>query len=236
LIDHLWLSPHLDDAVLSSGGAIAAARARGETVRVLTLCTRPPALTSPFIEALHTAWALAASDVIPVRTEEDQRALAILGVRDVVYGDLEDAVYRRPLDYATMETLLGGSIADGDDVVEAFERVIAPHVADAHNVYAPLAVGGHVDHRAVRTTAERTARRLFLYEDVPYVISSGVSGEGAGHEIEITAQIEAKIAAIACYATQLRALFGSAAAMPQAIRDYHRRGDRFVERIWTALR
>src|SRR5690348_1863487 len=74
----VYLSPHLDDAVLSCGGTIAAQAAAGEEIVVLTL----------FNAASGDArgrWA--------ERAEEDRRAAARLGFR-AVHGGLPDAPFR----------------------------------------------------------------------------------------------------------------------------------------------
>lgn len=232
MTDHLWLSPHLDDAVLSCGGAIARAVAVGESVEVLTLFTgtAPAGTTSPFIERLHAAWQLDAADVMDTRVIEDRRALARLGAAPSRCLGLLDAVYRRPRLYVDMETLLG-PIGDGDDVVEQVLRALED--TDARVVHAPLAAGGHVDHRAVRQAAElRFGDRVRLYEDVPYVFRPGmIDARGLeAIDVDVTPHIEAKIEAIACYGSQLASLFGG--DMPAEVRAYHRRADRYVEREW----
>lgn len=45
---YLYISPHLDDAVLSVGGLIAAQLAAGDRVVIATVCTADPAIDGIF--------------------------------------------------------------------------------------------------------------------------------------------------------------------------------------------
>src|SRR5437773_7157487 len=95
--DHIYLSPHLDDAALSCGGAIARHANAGARVLVVTLCTAaPPAGPfSDFANAVHQSWGLAPAEVIGARLREDDLALARLDA-DTYRAGLLDAIYRRP--------------------------------------------------------------------------------------------------------------------------------------------
>ena len=69
----LFISPHMDDAVLSCGGYIGKLTAYGYPVMVLTLfCGSPEGPLSPLAEALHAEWRLP-KDAPAVRREEDRR-------------------------------------------------------------------------------------------------------------------------------------------------------------------
>src|ERR671924_35132 len=57
--DHVYLSPHLDDAALSCGGAIARHSSAGARVLVVTICTALPSPEGPFssfAEEQHRQW------------------------------------------------------------------------------------------------------------------------------------------------------------------------------------
>ena len=90
-------------------------------------------------------------------------------------------------------------------------------------VYAPLTGGHHVDHQIVHWAASLlTPRgwRLRFYEDYPYTVLPGALQAALGREgrwapeVELLpdAALEAKMAAIARYESQLPGLFG-----PQAL-------------------
>lgn len=225
-----WLSPHLDDAALSGGGAIAAAVQAGLRQRVLTACTGAPdpMALSPFAAELHRRWGLAPEQVLEVRQSEEREAMRILGAEQRGLG-LLDAVYRRPDLYWDMATLLGGP-ADGDPLPLELGLAIAPELSawPQARIYVPLGVGGHADHQQaflVGLRLAREGREVRFYEDLPYALRPGELErrlQGLGVElvpelVDISGTIELKIAAIAAYSSQLPSLFGSAAAMPEAI-------------------
>ena len=244
----LWISPHLDDAALSGGGAIASAVQAGLRQRVLTACTRAPdpQTLSPLAAELHRRWGLAPGRVLAAREAEDRRALAVLGAEQRGLG-LLDAVYRCPEHYRDLETLLG-SPAPSDPLLNELRAALEPELRawPQARIYAPLGVGGHVDHQQAFLLGLELAhagREVRFYEDLPYVLRAGELErrmEGLGvtlvpELVDVSAAIAAKIAAIAAYQSQLSSLFGSAEAMPAAVSSYARAvgrevGLRYAER------
>ena len=102
-------------------------------------------------------------------------------------------------------------------VATLVERLAAlrEHASDTV-YYAPLGVGGHVDHRLVRDAALALARQgasVLFYEDFPYVARWGGLNEALaevpGHWQPVweLIDVDAKYAAIARYASQLSAIF-----------------------------
>jgi len=151
------LSPHLDDAVLSAGGAIAAATAAGERAVAVTLFTEG-----------------AKGDA---RRAEDSRALALLGAEAVHLG-LLDAPERRgiPLD---LKALCDDAVVDDADVA-AVVSALTPVLWSLQptRVLAPLGVGRHIDHRTVFEAARIAApRELAFYEDRPYAFVDGATNQ-----------------------------------------------------------
>ncbi len=152
------VSPHLDDAVLSVGAALAARVDAGGDVVVVTVCSRV--------------------DDGGVRAAEDAASLATLGARGVHLG-LPDAPLRGVP--CTHDALCA---ADVDDALAAAAAdALGPWCAGAE-VWAPLGCGGHVDHRlchaaarslrGASTTAEGAAAGWAFYEDRPYARAPGV--------------------------------------------------------------
>ncbi|MFO0725116.1 MAG: PIG-L family deacetylase [Myxococcota bacterium] len=227
----IWLSPHLDDAVLSSGGAIASLVRAGAEVEVLTVCTAAPSgPLSPLAEDIHARWGLAADEVLRVRRAEDSRALQILGAAGGELG-LLDAIYRLPSTYLSYAALFDVPV-EHDPLSDDLARALAGRLRPDAEIYAPLGIGGHVDHRLVFAYAlglARAGRRVWFYEDLPYALrpADRAAWERApvGPLVQRlipldAAALAAKIQAIAAYSSQLPALFGSAAAMPEAITAY----------------
>lgn len=252
----LYLSPHLDDAVLSCGGAIAAQRAAGEEVVVVTVCSgAPPAGVAPskLAEELHALWGLDLRSVNRVRRGEDDVALNGLGAKSIQLDFLE-AIYRLPSTYDSYDALFG-EVAANDGLKKALAARLAP-ILDAHPdaaIYAPLSVGGHVDHRIVHEHARSLAERrtVCFYEEIPYVLRAGELERclaGAGGKlwpkaIDISGVVAQKLRAITCYASQLHVLFGSVEAMPDKVLEHARAvaevmglKSSLAERVWCAAR
>ena len=277
---HLYLSPHLDDAVLSCGGMIHRQSRRGERVVVMTVCAGVPPrqAISPYAALLHRRWGrppAAGADtaaVVAMRRAEDAVALARVGAEGV-YLDVPDVIYRRTGsgDWVVHDdaSLVGGSHPGEADLVDALaERfdLLAPEARDANaappvlpTVYAPLAVGNHVDHWLTRRAAEAwagrrrwVAGRLVYYEDYPYAEQAAAIGAAIGPSAEHPrgetghrwrsaavslddSDMAAKTAAIAAYASQISSFWADEAAMADAVRAFGaaRAGaGESAERVW----
>ncbi|MEI7772835.1 MAG: PIG-L family deacetylase, partial [Chloroflexales bacterium] len=124
--DHVYLSPHLDDAALCCGGAIAGQRAVGQRVLVVNICTaapRPDAAFSDLARAFHREWGLSPEEAVAARLREDATALTTLDADRLHVGAL-DAIYRHPTAYDRRETLFGVP-DDGDPLLPAMRALIA---------------------------------------------------------------------------------------------------------------
>ena len=239
--DVVYLSPHLDDAVLSCGGQMAARARRGESVLVYTPAAGdPPDHLSPLALHLHEAWGLAPDAAM--RRAEDERACAVLGVT-ARHGDAPDALYRRhpgngePL-YPTQESLF--SVPHPEDrVAQDWEKDFRA-LPKAKRYMAPLAIGDHVDHQLVRRAAEQVfGSALQYYEDYPY---SGkrmallrytlTPWQWRAQRIPLSAEdVAARCRAVMMYDSQVDMLFNGRANVEPKIRSYVRRVG--GERVWS---
>jgi LmbE family N-acetylglucosaminyl deacetylase len=250
--EHIYLSPHLDDAVLSCGGMIAAQATRGERVAVITVCAGSPPQPvpdTPLMRELHDRWQTAApdarfADIPALRRAEDLRAIHLLapGIR-AIHLDHLDCIYRvHPVSGAPLypsEAQLKAHLQPDDQLLDDLRDVeLLPAGA---TLYVPLAIGQHVDHQAVRRAAESwgIARAQMVYfEDYPYAEEEGVietaikdddweSQTVALHE-EATV---AKIRAITAYQSQISSFWPDLAAMESAVREFA--ALRGGERLWV---
>ena len=110
-------------------------------------------------------------------------------------------------------------------------------------IYVPLGVGHHVDHQIVRQAAEASGRALIYYEDFPYAKDPqamkqvSMPGQARGHLEPISEQaLEAKLAAIACYRSQISTFWDGAAHMASSIRAFAQQtgSGRLAERYWQS--
>jgi LmbE family N-acetylglucosaminyl deacetylase len=230
--DHLYLSAHLDDAALSCGGRIFQQRAAGQSVLIVTVTAGdPPLMTAlpPFALVQHQKWQLG-TDAVALRREEDRQACRTLGAT-WLHWDVMDCIYRR--DPETQEPLYGSEAALFGSVAEVEMARLVPALAErlgaysAESIYAPLAIGNHVDHQLLRHAAEAafSPATLRYYEDAPYVFKSApdrtLGGAWRAETLPLSPPaLAAKLDAISCYSSQIGALFGSDAAMRQQVLSY----------------
>jgi LmbE family N-acetylglucosaminyl deacetylase len=248
---HIYLSPHLDDATLSCGGRIWQQVRAGERVAVFSVFAgtpEPGVPLSDYAQELHARWHQP-EDAIEWRREEDVQALAVLGAEPVHWRFL-DCVYRRSPDgdfLHTSEEALSGEIHSSEAglVKELAGRIALLPLTPGGTLYVPLGVGRHVDHRIVRQAADRSGRRLVYFEDFPYAGEQGALEEALatgcwGSElVTLSAEaLDAKVAAIACYRSQISTFWVDRPAMAISVREFaaHTGKGKPAERYWRLTR
>ena len=141
----IYLSPHLDDAVLSAGGLIHGQTQAGIPVEIWTfMCGYPPeGEYSPIAQMLHKVWGFdSAEEVVRGRRLEDNNAAAIVGAT-TVHFDFLDCIYRRaPSTDASLPIQeASGTIPDASLLIQEASGIsgewlyseifVPPHPADA---------------------------------------------------------------------------------------------------------
>lgn len=234
--------------MLSCGGCIWQQVHAGEQVLVVTVFAGSPGpLLSGFAAEMHRRWQLPA-DAPAMRREEDSAALALLGAH-FQHWPYTDCIYRQAPDgsfpYSSEEALFGElHPAEEGLVAELSERILALPLAHDGLLYVPLGVGNHVDHRIVRRAAESSGHPVQYYEDYPYAekeqallaVLTGRLWRAVLCPLSEQA-LEAKIAAFACYNSQLGLLGVGIAEAAARIREFARRtgGDVPAERYWLQI-
>lgn len=143
----LYLSPHLDDAVLSCAAGILRRVEEGARVVVATLFSEG----DPVRHALRRA--------------HDEAALRQAGAEAVHVG-LLDAPYR-----GIAQTFAGltGTEPEGEVIDTIRASVVALAAAiEPDEIWLPTGIGGHVDHRAVFAARDVCGDRARFYADRPY--------------------------------------------------------------------
>jgi LmbE family N-acetylglucosaminyl deacetylase len=170
----IYLSPHLDDAVLSAGGLIYEQSQSGIPVEIWTFMCGYAAedAVSPFAQMLHAQWGFtSAEETTRMRREEDQQAAAIVGA-GVRHFEFLDCIYRRGADgewlYADVFT---PPHPEDEAIPSQIAGTISRHLQPDDVLVCQLAVGSHVDHVLVRQGAELLGHSLRYDIDVPYILS-----------------------------------------------------------------
>lgn len=242
----LFLSPHLDDAVLSCGALIAELAGRCPiTVVTVFTATGPQPHTHAANAFLRQCSASDADELYAARRAEDRAVLDGLGVAHVHLG-LADALYRRREVRSGLVRRVGervpelvhryptyrfdiarGRVSRGDrglvDRLHAQVTELARSM-EAALVFAPVGVGRHVDHLVTRELGRRQGARAVYWSDFPYDQSGGPdAGYLAQQRLtpwRFGAGIAAKHRAIEGYGTQVEALFPGG-RIPEAPETYY---------------
>ena len=254
----LYLSPHLDDAVLSAGGFIAAQAGNGDAIFIASFCTADPTPQQP-LSALatdvHGRWGNPSAPYAN-RRHEDTAACAMLGANAIHLG-LLDAIYRHGAAANEVYRSFGELFGPVPTWDFSFTQLTTDTLANLINeikparIYAPLAVGDNVDHQHVLSALLKLQTKLHcplgFYEDQPY--SSGYLSTTHDAVTAAIARLPSKViatnypidfkkkrSAILCYQSQLTELFGNDShGLEQMERYAHSLSPDLTptERIWT---
>lgn len=238
---HLFLSPHLDDAVLSCGGQIHSLASKGHTVVVYTVMAgKPPRMLpdSPILADLHNRWGIGPFPVHERRWEDIKALRSLNSVAR--HGAIPDCVYRltykpggEPEALYPDEDALWGAIHPADTAPMLLDAMPLPY-GEADVLHVPLGAGGHVDHRLVRNWGRSLSRsyvgiEIRYYEEYPYNARHGEvqkaleafapqTLEPVLHLLDDTA-LEAKRNAIGCYESQISTFWKDMDDMARAVRE-----------------
>ena len=214
----LAVSPHLDDAMFSAGGALATAAAAGYDVVVATAFTQSVPDPTGFALLCQTDKGIGAeTDYTALRRQEDADACARVGA-ETVWLDLPEAPHRG---YGSAGALFGDVHSADADTWRAVCDRLAPLVADRQPgvILSCQGLGGHVDHkhviRAVREVSRDVPDIVSWWRDVPYALRDpNAQADGdldSLRPVGLPLAVEAltvKLDACAAYASQLGYQFG----------------------------
>ncbi|AOS61995.1 PIG-L deacetylase family protein [Actinoalloteichus hymeniacidonis] len=216
----LLLSPHPDDIAWSLGGLTARLRAVDAELRVITFFGR-----SRYAPGHPTHGTV---DAVPVRAAEEDAWATLVGTR-IRRADLPDASLRGFDDDTEM-----GAVPE-DDIVARIAGLLDTAIEEFRPdlLLAPLAIGGHVDHAAVRRAVQPWEAResgerpeVLWYEDLPYAAQAVAVHTGHPLVVDIAAHWQAKELGVRCFPSQ----------QPEEVLPVLRRHAAEVagERIWAS--
>ena len=156
---HVFLSPHADDIVFSCAGHLASQLAASPDQAAADVFLVTVFLSGPQAET---------------RRREDEKAAQLLGCQ---YRCLElpDAL-DRPEVRGSLDLFMPFGPPHLGITNEVLSRLL-PWLPRTTTLYAPLGVGGHIDHRITHEAARAMAYqvgptlRLAFYEDLPYALA-----------------------------------------------------------------
>jgi LmbE family N-acetylglucosaminyl deacetylase len=242
----IYLSPHLDDAVLSCGGLIWEQVKSGLPVEIWTICAGFPPSTplSPVAQALHDRWQTPTSlrEAVSTRRAEDGLACRRLGA-SFRHFEIPDCVYRRLPDgepVVVEDQGMFGPIQPGEIyLVDEVYRQIKSNLPAQACLVSPMAVGGHMDHLIVRAAAERLRLPLLYYADYPYAaqhpqeMAAVALSFSRNYSLAVSpAGLQAWQDGVAAYQSQISTFWASRTVLDAEVKTYWQNGMGSI--LWQA--
>jgi LmbE family N-acetylglucosaminyl deacetylase len=239
----IYISPHLDDAILSCGGLIREQVLSKKPVEIWTIFAGDPpeGEPSPFAISQYTKWGTG-MDAYTLRRNEDITACRLVGAR---YRHLpfQDCIYRRSRDgswlYPSEQSIFGKLAMDDAPNIYALQTFIATILKPDDVMMIPLTIGKHVDHQLVRAGLNGLGRQLHYYAEVPYLF------ENPDQVMEETQDLQPNLypfslqalvswqEAIQAYRSQVDVLFESVEIMREKTGSYYQT-DKGI-RLWSHI-
>lgn len=250
------LSPHLDDAALSCGGLLHALRQQVSTLVVSVCCG-----TARVVKADGSRQIASRKGHVSSRMRRSEDIAAMHSVdTGFVHLSFTDAIYRRSpltdrLIYRTARERWVAPRIDDMAHVEELYLVLRRLCLDLGRILlvSPMGIGNHVDHHitaqvALRMATTNAGAELLFYEDFPYVADPGM-GRGdqddppkalsrlqlaPAQRFVVPVDVDAKMALLRHYASQVQPLFGDDDGMRSRIVNqmHHSQPSEFY---WRAL-
>lgn len=232
----IFLSPHLDDAILSCGGLIYELVTERQNVQVWTICAGdpPPGSLSPFALTLHGRWRTD-FNAPAVRRSEDKAACETLGVK-FIHFDIPECIYRRhpktgnPI-IGTNEELFQRLPEFEKPLAVQVAMILENHLTGNTKLVSPMAAGGHIDHHLVRTAVEMINPSAYYYPDYPYISSGGydlqswLNPEWVANNYQLSSSgLAAWQVAVANYKTQISTFWSDQQGMEAGLKEYWENG------------
>lgn len=218
----VFLSPHLDDAVLSCGDLMEHLKKNNKEIQVVSFFTQARAnILSPFIRLfLSRCDSDNAEALFAQRRQEDTNALHLFHAKLIHYNYL-DAGWRtnsKGFYYPTVEDVFSGTIHPDEKLLslKITKRLLFLQKQARFKktmFFAPLGIGNHVDHVIIHKASQSLQSPMLYWEDVPYNMSPGIKGDFLfrypHYQLVLPYYIRShlKMHAIKKYKTQLKGLF-----------------------------
>jgi LmbE family N-acetylglucosaminyl deacetylase len=246
----IFLSPHLDDAVLSCGGLLAKLAKKHLNVEVITVFTADAEgrALSPLAQRFHEKWGNH-THPFRIRREEDKACAEYLGIRYRWLG-FQDVIYRDPnLENDEIITSPDYDVYQ-DPCLKSVTKEIRSILEETPSslLFVPLSLGHHRDHKLVYEAIKQlrnensVVQAYYYYEDYPYAkwsdLSLHLSKLALNAEptfINIADHLSDKVHLISLHASQISELFADPRKLHEEIKAYAELAgtrDRPLERYW----
>ena len=226
----IYISPHLDDAVLSAGGFLYEQTQAGNSAEIWTIVCGfpPPGELTPFARLLHQQWGTGtAEETVQLRRAEDIEAARIVGAKSLHF-DVPDCIYRRGPDGEPLYLDIYVGLHEAEaGLPYQIAQTIASRLKPDDQIICQLGVGRHIDHVLVRQAVEKLNRPLVYTADIPYLfwkpeqLAPLVVGMKESLHAITEAGLSAWVEAVLAYKSQISMLFDSPDKVREEIRSYY---------------
>lgn len=211
---HVFLSPHMDDAVFSAGNLLLQLIKERKDVLVITLFTsfgaRPISWDAQ--KYLFRSGFFRMSSFASARKKEDVKAMSMLGVSHT-HLDFIDGGFRRDnrgnLLYPTFDQLFSGAVNPSDiKIMQIMKRTLQSLIHKSDILYAPVGVGNHADHLITNRIARTFSNKTYFWIDQPYAENKkNIFADGKYKKAFSVKHNRHKDRLIRCYTSQTRHLY-----------------------------
>lgn len=176
------MSPHFDDAAFSTGGIASLCSAYFDEIHIINIFSASPPSgieLPPQATCFHRNFS--EHDPVAYRRSLDTIAFNHYNVK-LSYIDQLDAIYRinpeneAPLYLEPVDIFTQIHTVDYNLIPIICSKIISLTSPSLHDLFfAPLSIGGHVDHEITRLVGEKVAKfQLIYYEDCPYAFNETI--------------------------------------------------------------
>ena len=233
----VFISPHLDDAILSCAGLISFLVEQGKKVEICNVFT---SINDKNMELSEVVKEYIAEDLheninnvnrkkcdewIRLRQSEDEEACSLLKCCKRNLGYI-DAIFRMKSEwyiYDTEEKLFAGKTINDEKLLKK-ELILklSDICKDFDKCIFPMAVGNHVDHRIIYEVGleiQKNNYNVSYYYEIPYSLIPSSLFTNV-EKMDISKYLDLKINAVSKYTSQLQGLFGTKVITKEVIPNY----------------
>ncbi len=174
--DYIYLSPHLDDAVLSCGSMISKQKRQNKKILIITIFAGVPKKNYKLLQSISgiikDCGHKSCIDFCRDRINEDINAAKLLNI-DFKHLNFFDAIYRKDSSsrfiYKNLSRIFNARPSRADNIKEFVWKIINRNINKTSIIYCPLSTGGHVDHVIVRQIGNllrSQKRNILFYKDI----------------------------------------------------------------------
>lgn len=226
--NHIFISPHPDDAILSCGSFICELKAKCKAVHIITVYSsagsKGTELTSIISKYVSEDCNCSRDEVTyglcqqlsKVRKKEDINACSKYLKCELKDLDFPDAMYRKDQNgfFYKKEGDLYSTICERDKFDILLSMFFQEEKMNKSIFYFPMGIGGHVDHRILKEIGLKMLNmnyNIAFYGELPYWVSLGYSNLDYrwNEERKECVFYQKKIKAIKEYSSQLKGLFNN---------------------------